>query len=450
MACTYNPEIGVLDFLISAFLITGFLFFASQKAKNMVQKNPHYRYYVRGLIFKMAAVTAFLFIFVYYYNGGDTLAYHQGAIAMKNLFYENPAHYFELLLGPISYENYYNYFSAETCYPPSWMVKKESNFTVIRVASVVQLFLGDSIWATNLVIARLAYTPLFKLYGLFCSYFAGREKLLAYAFLFMPSVAFWGSGIMKDTIALSAICWLLVLFEQVAIQKLRISLARFFGIALAVYALFIVKTYLLLALMPGVVIWFNFERIVRIKSTFVRLVLFPSFFLISIGAVLFFYTKNSGLFGVYGADTVLEEAAKVQQDLVREEAYGSNSFDIGKFDPTLAGIASKIPPALEAGLFRPYLWEAGGSPTMLMAGFENLIILIMLIVSIIRKKLLGFVRYLASHPLFILSFTFILLLAFSIGLTSANFGALVRYKVPLVPFLMSILFMSLYSPKNES
>ena len=450
MACEYSPLIGVADFLVSLLLVVVFLALANQKQKALAKSRPHYRYYFRGLLFKLAAVTAFLCIFVYYYRGGDTLAYHQGAVAMKNLFFESPAHYFDLLFGPITWEKYINYFNGETCYPPTWMIKKEANFTVIRITSVIQIFLFDFILATNLVVARIAYGAIFRLYGMFCSYFPGRERVLAYAFLFMPSVTFWGSGIMKDTIALTGICWLIVLFNQVAIQRAKgNTLLRVLGLLLAAYAIFLVKVYLLLALLPGLGVWFNFQRILNIKSTFVRMVFFPFIFGISILAVLLVYTSNSDLFGVYGADTVLEEAAKVQQDLVREEAYGNNKFDIGKFEATPAGVASKVPESLLAGLFRPFLWEAGGSPTMILAGIENMVLLILFVVVLIRTGFFGFFRTAFSHPLLILGLIFTLLLAFSIGLTSANFGALARYKVPLVPFWVSLILLS-YPVKSES
>lgn len=448
MACDYSPQIGVADFIISAFLVVFFLITAAQKKKQFPDK-VQYKYYFPGLVFKLVCVTGFLSIFIYYYSGGDTLAYHEGAVAMKNLFYKSPTQYFDLMFRPITWEKYLNYFNGETCYPPSWMTKKESNFTVIRIASLFQLFIPNAILATNLIIARVAYGGIFRLYDMFCHYFPGKEKLLVWGFLFTPSVAFWGSGIMKDTIALTGICWLIVLFDSLLIRRLGFTIGKLIGFLLAIYAIYIVKTYLLLALLPGLVVWFNFERISSIKSAFVRLVLFPFLFVGSVFGVMSFYMANSDLFGVYGADTVLEEAAKVQQDLVREEAYGSNSFNIGKFDPTIAGITTKIPVALFAGLFRPFITESGGSPTMILAGIENLILIILFVIALIKTQFIGFFARIFSNPLLILGFVFTILLAFSIGLTSANFGALVRYKVPLVPFLVTFILLNFYKPKAE-
>lgn len=449
MACEYSPRISIADFLVSVLLSAFFLALANQKKKALSASKPHYRYYFWGLFFKLVAVTAFLCIFVYYYVGGDTLAYHEGALAMKNLFFESPGHYLDLMFGPVTWEKYLNYFNGETCYPPSWMIKKESNFTVIRMASLIQLFLSDFVLAPNLVVARIAYGGIFRLYGMFCEYFPGREKALSFAFLFMPSVAFWGSGIMKDTIALTGICWMVVLFDRVAIRRKTLSIFAIAGLIAAAGAVYLVKTYLVLALMLGMTVWLNFQRIRNIKSRLFRLLFFPLFLLVSGAVVISLYMSNADFFGVYGADNVLEEAAKVQQDLVREESYGSNNFDIGKFDPTLAGVMSKVPEALLAGLLRPFIWESGGSPTMILAGIENLVLLVLFVYALLRTRVTGFFKTVFSNPLLILCFIFTLLLAFSIGLTSANFGALVRYKVPLVPFFVSMIVLS-YPPKKES
>jgi hypothetical protein len=442
MSCSYNPEIGVVDFLISVSLVTVFLVAASRKAKARIPENPHYVNYVKGMVYKFIFCVIFLLIFIYYYRGGDTLDYHLSALAMKNLFYYSPEKYFKILFGPISMQTYLNYFNFETCYPETSLIRKEANFTVVRVASLFQIFLGKSILATNLIFARIAYTPLFKLYELFNRYFPGNQKSMANAVLFMPSVAIWGSGIMKDTIVMTALCWMIVLFDQVAIQKLKISLSRFAGIVFAVFMIFMVKSYILIALAPGLIIWFNFQRLQNLKSSFIRILLFPAILFGSLAAFLSFYQANSELFGVYGADQVFEHAALVQQDLVREEAYGGNKFDIGAFDPSLAGVTSKIPAAVTAGLFRPFIWESGSGVTIFFSGLENTFILGLFILALLRQRIVGFFSFTFSHPLLILGFIFSFFLAFSIGLTTANFGALVRYKIPLVPFFIAILLLN--------
>ena len=165
-----------------------------------------------------------------------------------------------------------------------------------------------------------------------------------------------------------------------------------------------------------------------------------------------FYLQGGDRFGEYSADTVLEKASLTQQDLVRDQ-YGDNKFDIGAFEPTIQGIIPKIPSAINAGLYRPYLWESG-SPTMFFSGLENSYLLIWSLILLYRTKVLGFFARIFTYPLFIFCLSFSLFLAFSIGLTAGNFGAMVRYKIPLLPFFTSMImvlsFMKLSAkPKLE-
>ncbi|PIV62279.1 MAG: hypothetical protein COS14_02380, partial [Bacteroidetes bacterium CG02_land_8_20_14_3_00_31_25] len=134
------------------------------------------------------------------------------------------------------------------------------------------------------------------------------------------------------------------------------------------------------------------------------------------------------------------------QDL-KQEYYGGNRFDIGSFDPTIGGILSKAQPAITAGLFRPFVWESR-NPVMLLSGLENIIYLFLflyiLLLSFMALFNLGFNYMLKTafdNSLVVFSLVFSIMFAFMVGLTTANFGALVRYKIPLIPFFLSALFI---------
>jgi hypothetical protein len=111
------------------------------------------------------------------------------------------------------------------------------------------------------------------------------------------------------------------------------------------------------------------------------------------------------------------------------------------------GIASKIPPAITAGLFRPFIWEAR-NPVMLLSGLENLLFIGLTLRMIFSLGFFGFFVRIGSNPLLIFSVVFSLFFAFSVGLTTSNFGSLVRYKIPCEPFYLGMLF-SLYYLKKE-
>ena len=159
------------------------------------------------------------------------------------------------------------------------------------------------------------------------------------------------------------------------------------------------------------------------------------------------YSVLGQYLGEYSLDNILIKAVKTQQDLVRGQ-YGTNSYDIGAYEPTLAGISSKIPAALNMAFFRPYIWDTKNA-VMLLSGLENLFMLSFSLYILIKVKFSTLFKSLFSNPLLIFSFLFALFFAFSIGLTTANYGALVRLKIPCIPFYLCSLFILYYLNKSS-
>ena len=103
--------------------------------------------------------------------------------------------------------------------------------------------------------------------------------------------------------------------------------------------------------------------------------------------------------------------ANKQKDL-KSDNYQGSSFDIGEFDPTVGGILSKAPVAINAALFRPYLWESY-NPAMLVSGIENLLFLLFSSYLLLRLRVYNFFRLLARNNLLFFSVTFSLFFAYS-------------------------------------
>jgi hypothetical protein len=153
--------------------------------------------------------------------------------------------------------------------------------------------------------------------------------------------------------------------------------------------------------------------------------------------------------GIYSNSKNLIKKAKVtQQDLIRGEQYGSNYYNIGEFDESYTGVLSKSPEAIIAGLFRPFIWEAN-NPVMLVSGIENFLFLIFTIYMGIYMGPFRIIRIISKDPLLFFSLTFAVIFAFSVGLSTANYGAMVRYRIPALPFFINGLILILYFYREE-
>ena len=54
---------------------------------------------------------------------------------------------------------------------------------------------------------------------------------------------------------------------------------------------------------------------------------------------------------------------------------------------------------------------------------------------------IGFFRVIIKEPLLVHCLIFVLLFSFGVGIASTNFGALVRYRIPVIPFFYTLLYI---------
>jgi hypothetical protein len=296
-------------------------------------------------------------------------------------------------------------------------------------------------------LAFVSFIGLWKLYEVFVDQFPALGKQFAIAIFFIPSVFFWGSGILKDTYTLSALG-----FVTYAVYKYLILKQRKFKYLILLITssllLILVKPYIFFAILPGSLTWVSFNRMSMIKNAIVKTFAVPAVLIILVLLVTLTLRYLGDYLGEYKLDNILKKAVKTQQDLIRSEQYGNNNYNIGAFEATISGIASKIPVAINMALFRPYIWDAR-NPVMVLSGLENLFMLGFSLYILFKVRITTLFQSLFSHPLLIFSFLFALFFAFSVGLTTANYGALVRLKIPCIPFYLSSLFILFHLNKRS-
>lgn len=402
-----------------------------------IGENKVYGYYLKGLLVKIGGGFVFCLIYIFYYKGGgDTTAYWHFAGILNNMISKNFSVYLDILGGDLSMQNYYH-FDSSTGFPEYW--KDAQSFSIIRFTSPLYLITIESYFTCTLLLSALAYAGVWRLFLMFSREFPGLEKQFAVAILFFPSLLFWGSGIMKDTYTLSAACWFTYSIYMVFIKREKV-LPNIFWLLATTYIMVSFKPYIFIALLPGTLVWVSFKRIQAIKSPVFKALVAPIVIaLFFILGSFVFSSLSSDLKQYSSVDSMLEKAVVSQNDL-KQEYYGGNSFDIGAFDGTVSGVFSKFPLAVTAGLFRPFLFEAR-NPVMFISGVENTFLLIFTLVFLFRVGPIKVLKYVSKEPLLLFSLTFAIFFAFGIGLSTSNFGALVRYKIPCIPFYLSSLYI---------
>lgn len=432
------------DFLLLPFYLFIIYQIAQNFQKKKIKNNPAYSYYMTGLFMKIGGGIFLVLIYTVYYQGGDTTAYFESAVVLNKLRQINFSAYLEIMGNNLNKQTF-SYFTSETAWPQYFFDKQ--SFTVVRAANLVNYLGFDSYLLTTVVLAALTYNGIWRLFLLFSELYPKYLKQLSYSILYIPSVLFWGSGILKDTLTLMGACWFTFSFYKVFIKRDKM-LVNFVTMILSAWLILQMKPYIFIALVPGALIWFSFDKIQTITSPVVKFFVAPVLIATILGIGGLALSSISESFGQYSSvEKIVDKAIVTQKDLKMDYNKG-NTFDIGEFDGSAGSIGRKFPVATFAGLFFPQLWHVK-NPVMLLAAIENTIILTITLMLLFKVGPMVVYRQVKKEPLLTFSIVFSVFFAFSVGLTTSNFGALVRYKIPAVPFYLSAILI-LYQKNKQA
>ena len=426
--------LSIVDLIIPPILIIIIFLVSKSRQLKYIEANPSYKYYMWGICMKIIGGVAVCLIYVLYYGYGDTMNYYNDCVVMVNMFFKSP----ESLLKIITESNVEVWYEFDDNTGYMTYLGDRHALVVVKLCWLLCFITFKSFIGTTILLAWVSYACIWRLYQVFIREFPNLAKEFAIALLFIPSVFFWGSGLLKDTITFASVCLFASSFSIIITQK-KDYIKNTILLAISSLLLIWIKPYIFFALLPGSILWYGGIQIFRVNNHLVKSLTTP--FLITISLLSGYVMLNlmSGFLGDYSLENVLDKAVLTQNDL-KSEYYMGSSFDIGSFEPTVAGILSKMPAAINAALFRPYLWETYNF-TMLMSGIENFIMLVFTVYLTIKLKVYNLFRLMFRHRILFFTVYFSIFFSFSVGLTTSNFGSLVRYKIPAIPFFLISLII---------
>lgn len=393
-------------------------------------------YFIPGLTLKIIGAISLGLVYQYYYQGGDTFNYFDhGSRYIWEALLESPMKGLKLILANGEYSpDTYQYASNIIYYTdlPSYFV--------VRMAGIFDVITYHTYSSTAILFAIFSFSGIWAMYLAFYRLFPRLHLQFAIALFFIPSVFFWGSGILKDSITLGALGWATYAFIQIFIFGKRLFSSSVI-LVISFFMIYQIKIYILLSFIPALLIWFYIKNIKKIRNLVLRAMILPFSFIILLAG------------GYYSVKTIgeenrrynLERLSYTAESTARWLSYVSDreqgsGYTLGDFDYSIPGIIRKSPAAVWVTLFRPYPWEARNL-AMFLSAIESFSLLVFVAVVLIRIIIRQKINIIFSDPVVIFCFTFSLIFAFAIGISTYNFGSLVRYKIPLLPFFMVGLFI---------
>ena len=411
---------------------------------NYPKGHPLREYYMKGLNLKLFGAIAAGMIYFFYYKDGDTLYYYGRTYLIYHTFDYSWNNGFRLIFGSITDKANFDLVPVFK----NLRAEDSAAYMVTRIASVVSLFTFANYSAMALIFAYVSFKGIWALFRTLVDLYPELTREMAIACLFIPSVFFWGSGLFKDTITLTGVCWMTRSSYLIFFKRQRI-LPNAIIFAIAFYFTFTIKAYIALCFVPSLMFWIFFTYGTNIKSAGLRFVMMP-FILGGIGIAGYAFIKQAGgKDSTWSVDQIQDRAKDMQwwhgrvKELYGAEGGGGSYYHIGNGSFSLSNVLISFPQAVVVSLFRPFLWEAR-NPVMLLASIEGMAMMYFTFKFVIKAGIGKVFKYSKDYPVIFFCFFFSVFFAFAVGFTSFNFGALVRYKIPLMPFYVAALFMVQY------
>lgn len=427
----YVQDIVLIPLYLTVILLTAWIY------RNAVYKHVGFgNYFLPGLLVKIIGGLAMGAVYIYYYNGGDTFYYYYDSQTFNNAFKNSIGLFLKLLFLPA------NTITIDTYESTNWLVyfKDPSGWTADKVYGMLSMVSFHSYPVMTILTATVTFTGAWALYMTFTDLYPGMYKQFALAILFMPSVFFWGSGILKDSITFGCLGWM-TYSAYLTFFKGRKVFKNALWLLFTSYLAIQLKAYIVISFIPALLFWIFFYYRSRITNQFLRVVLGPAIFAISIGLGFLMVRGLGDEYSKFSLQNVMDTAATFQKwHGYLAENTNASGYSLGEFDGSLLNLFMKIPAAVNVTLFRPYLWEVNNA-VMLAAALESVFILGFTLYILLRNGVRRTVVSVFTNPTVFFCFFFSIVFAFAVGFSSYNFGALVRYKIPCIPFFLAGLII---------
>jgi hypothetical protein len=369
-------------------------------------------YWIVFFIKCMAAVSLGL-VYRYYYSTGDTWTYFEQAVQLSDLAHTDFNKYLQAL-----------FTNQDTSTVTHILYFHDRAFLFVKVVSIFSLITSGNYWLCATYFAVISFFSCWVLYQRAKEWLIGSSKAVALAVFFFPSILFWSSGLLKETLALAALYFLTSVFIKFAFSS-KVSWAEWLLVLVSLFIGWSLKYYwmaiFLGVLLPSVVI----IAINRVQK--LTVVQWRAGWVVLFACTIILATFSHPNFYFERILSVL--VASHDQSLLSSPSQSTIHYF--NLQPTWSSLVLNSPWAFFSGAFRPLPWEAYNLASF-VGSIENMVIVILTISFLIsfRKTPTEFLV-----PIVVYAITLCVFLAIS----TPSLGTLSRYRVGFLPFFVFAL-----------
>jgi len=395
-----------------------------------IKYRDHYlrKHFMWGLTVKFIGCFGFIAVYGFYYGYGDTFGYFRGATTIREALWAEPSMIWDILKSTNLTRMHQSALGLESL--PSTFAKP-ANYMVVRFAVLFGFFTFNSYIATSLCFAFASFLGIWALYRVVIYLYPYQYKAVTIPILYIPSVFFWGSSIMKDSIVIGFLGLLTYAIYQLYFQRRRLFLSLVM-ILFSVYILSNVKQYVIIAYAPALILWMSLGPLNRLPKQ-QRWMVMPILLTFALAIIALLFPVLEQATQRYTLEKVLETAETTANYIHRTTPEGGSSYSLGDVSYTPMGLLAVFPRAVTVTLFQPFPYQVR-NPVMFLSAVESTLFLLGTFFILFKVGFFRFLGYIMNQPFLLMCLVFSIFFAFAIGISTYNFGSLVRYKIPALPF----------------
>ncbi len=293
------------------------------------------------------------------------------------------------------------------------------NNIIIKFLSICNIFSQGNYYINSLFFNFFCFFGHVAFYKVFIQIYKKQQWGVIVCCFLLPSMLYFTSGVQKDGIVFTTLGFLsYAVFKS--LEENYFSKKRLFITGLAFVTLFLIRSYVLINLLPALVIWILVKKFnwPPLRSFIVGYVIL---------GVLFF--NISSVFSTVNPPAIV--AQKQADFFTLPKAVTQLKTDT--LYPSFNSFLYNAPQAYNHLLLRPYIYELL-TKSLLPIIIEILVYQLLFILFIFFKRKDGDNRY---WPFILFGIFFTLTMFLFIGYIMPNLGSLIRYRSVYLPFLLA-------------
>ncbi|MCJ8167595.1 hypothetical protein MKJ04_22320 [Pontibacter sp. E15-1] len=414
---------SILVYVLNISLLGGLVWWMQRQA--WAKALQPYFYPALGL--KLLCGVLLGLLYFEYYGGGDTIVYYQISTLAADIFREQgPGPFLRyLLFDDVVSERLLTYKGEH--YMGAW--------NVIKLFSIPNLLAGGRYYLMVLYLALFSFSGMGYLTAQLMKRYPDAAPSAIVAMLFIPSVTFWSSGLLKESLVLGGMGYFLGAALALNDANRRKLIPHLLLLVSALALVWFIKYFIAAALSASLLVgglanlFFRLEALAKLhRGTRLPLLvglLLAAFWLVS---HLDYNLQFDRLPGVVVDNYHKYLAISLQKPHV----------EFSNLEPSYPSLLAHAPLAILWILFRPFPWEATDS-IHYVAAAENIILLALSMLSmygLIRQ------RSLRADWIIISLWVFCLSLGVLLTYSMPNLGTLNRYRIVFLPFFVYLLCLN--------